>query len=62
MPRFLLVDVGCIECGNATTTVEKIINTDDPPVGYRLVPVGTSARLDYEESRIAILLPEESTP
>lgn len=52
--RYLLIDVGCIECGN-DTVVERI--SEDVPDDYQVVEVGASVKLGYAESKIAVPIP-----
>lgn len=51
--RYLLLDIGCFECGDDTEIGEIV---SEVPEGYKVAKLGSPAGASYSDYRIAVEL------
>lgn len=53
--KYLLVTIGCIECGD-DTEIGNIVSKKEIPKEYKIVQLNSFANISYADSQIAIEL------
>lgn len=53
--QYLLIDVGCIECGE-DTDIGGIVVEEEIPENYRIVQLNAPAGVNYSQGSIAVEL------